>query len=157
MTRIQLPLTDPERASLKRNKVKIAEVPEYTADELEVLLNASPARVKELLALAEFQTIASIGIKFAQDLVFIGFYSLAELKGREGSKLTDAYELRKGYRTDPCVEDQFRLVVHFAETRDSSRSWWHFTEERKKYRVENGYPSSRPLKAWHEEIGYKSE
>lgn len=156
-TSIKLPLTGTEKASLKRNKVKMADVPGYTPDELEVLLGADADRVKELVALAEFQTVPSVGIKFAEDLVFMGYYSLSALKGENGVTLTNAYEKKKGCWIDPCVEDQFRLVVDFANTGDVSKSWWNFTAERKKYRFENGYPSDRPQLAWHETPEYKSQ
>lgn len=141
-TNMKLPLTDFEKANLKRNKVKIANILNYTPDELEVLLSLTPERVKEIYALAEFQTVPSIGIKFAEDLVFLGYYSLNELKNKDGAKLTNEYEQKKDYWIDPCVEDQFRLVVNFAKTNDTTKTWWDFTEERKKYRLENGYPTS---------------
>ena len=144
-----LPLTDFEKASLKRSKVKFSEVLQYAPDELEILLNATSERAREIHALAEFQTIPSIGIKFAEDLVFMGYYSIDELKNKDGAQLTDAYELKKGFRVDPCVEDQFRLAVYFAQTKDATKTWWNFTAERKKYRLENGYPVSRPEKVWH--------
>ncbi len=149
---IKWPLTDIEKANLKWNKVKIADIPNYAFDELELLLNSTPERVKEIVALAEFQTVPSIGIKFAKDLLFMGYYSLSELKNEDGAKLTNEYEQKKGFWIDPCVEDQFRLVVSFAKTNDTTKRWWHYTEERKKYRIENGYPISRPKIAWYEAI-----
>jgi len=151
---IKVPLTAVEKANLRKNKIKITAIPEFAIDELEVLLNATPERAKEVYALAEFQTVPSVGIKFAEDLVFLGYYSLDELKNKNGAKLTDDYELKKGYRTDPCVEDQFRLAVNFANTRDATKTWWDFTGERKKFRNENGYPASRPQKSWVELLGY---
>jgi hypothetical protein len=154
-TNIKLPLTDIEKANLRKYKIKIANILDFATDELEVLLNVTTERAKEIYALAEFQTIPSIGIKFAEDLVFLGYYSLNELKNKDGAKLTDEYELKKGFWIDPCVEDQFRLVINFANTNDTKKTWWNFTEERKKYRFENGYPASRPKKAWHETIEYK--
>ncbi|MEI7585692.1 helix-hairpin-helix domain-containing protein [Runella sp.] len=154
-TNIKLPLTDIEKVNLRKNKIKIANILDFATDELEVLLNSTTERAKEIYALAEFQTIPSIGIKFAEDLVFFGYYSLNELKQKDGAKLTDEYEQKKGYWIDPCVEDQFRLVVNYANTNDTKKMWWNFTEERKKYRFENGYPASRPKKAWHETIEYK--
>jgi hypothetical protein len=147
---IKLPLTDVEKVNLRKHKVKIADILNFAIDELEVILNVTTIRTKEIYALAEFQTVPSIGIKFAEDLVFLGYYALSELKHKNGAKLTDDYELKKGFRTDPCVEDQFRLVVHYANTQDMEKTWWDFTEERKKYRLENGYPAGRPKKAWHE-------
>lgn len=154
-TNIKLPLTDVEKASLRKNRIKIAGILDFTADELEVLLNATTKRAKEIYALAEFQTVPSVGIKFAEDLVFLGYYSLNELKNKDGAKLTDEYERKKGYWTDPCLEDQFRLVVNFANTNDTKKTWWDFTEERKKFRTENGYPANRPQKAWYETVGYE--
>ncbi|RZJ80004.1 MAG: Pathogenicity locus [Flavobacterium sp.] len=153
-TNIKLPLTDIEKAGLRKNKIKIANILDFTVDELEVLLNATTERAREIYALAEFQTVPSVGIKFAEDLVFLGYYSLNELKHKDGAKLTDDYELKKGYWIDPCVEDQFRLIVNFANTNDLTKTWWNFTEERKKFRTENGYPESRPQKAWFEIVGY---
>ena len=153
-TNIKLPLTDVEKANLRKNKIKIIDILDFATDELEVLLNVTTERAKEIYALAEFQTVPSVGIKFAEDLVFLGYYSLNELKNKNGAKLTDEYELKKGYCTDPCVEDQFRLVVNFANTHDTKKTWWDFTEERKKFRIENGYPKSRPQKSWVEILGY---
>ncbi|MDX1906580.1 MAG: helix-hairpin-helix domain-containing protein [Bacteroidia bacterium] len=151
-TNLKLPLTDIEKANLRKHKIKIADIPDLPADELEVLLTATPERVKEIYALAEFQTVPSVGIKFAEDLMFLGYYSLSELQQKDGATLTDEYEQKKGYWVDPCVEDQFRLVVYFANTHDTKKMWWDFTEERKKFRTENGYPNSRPQKAWFERI-----
>ena len=142
-TNIKLPLTDVEKANLRKNKIKITDILDFATDELEVLLNATTERAKEIYALAEFQTVPSVGIKFAEDLVFLGYYSLNELK--------------KGYWTDPCVEDQFRLVVNFANTHDTKKTWWDFTEERNKFRTKNGYPKSRPKIAWFETLGYEQK
>lgn len=153
-TTIKLPLTATEKASLRKHKIKMADIFDFAVDELEVLLQASPERAKEIYALAEFQTVPSVGIKFAEDLVFLGYYSLSELKDKDGAKLTDAYELKKGFWTDPCVEDQFRLIVHYANTADRNKTWWDFTAARKKFRAENGYPESRPQNPWFETLGY---
>lgn len=156
-TSIKLPLTEAEKASLRKHKIKLANILDFGADELEVLLNAPTERVKEIHALAAFQTVPSIGIKFAEDLVFMGYYSLDELKGKDGAALTDEFERKKGYWIDPCVEDQFRLVVHFANTNDATKMWWDFTEARKNYRTTYGYPASRPPLAWHETAGYQRQ
>jgi hypothetical protein len=61
---------------LRKNKIKIADILDFTTDELEVLLNATTEWAKEIYALTEFQTVPSIGLKFAKDLVFLGYYSL---------------------------------------------------------------------------------
>jgi len=153
--KIALPLLEAEKSNLRKNKIRIADILNYAPDELEVLLDITPERAKEIYALAEFQTVPSIGNRFAEDLVFLGYYSLSELKDKDGAKLTDEYEKKKGYWIDPCVEDQFRLAVNFAETNDATKKWWDYTEERKKFRQMNGYPIDRPQKAWHEASEYK--
>lgn len=147
---IKLPLTQAEKQRLKHNKIKLRDIADYAVDELVVLLGVSFERAREIYALVEFQSVPSVGIRFAEDLVSLGYNSIDELKGKDGALLTNEFELQKGYWIDPCVEDQFRLVVYFANTKDSSKNWWDFTEERKKYRLEYGYPASRPTKAWHE-------
>jgi len=40
-TNIKFPLTDVEKANLRKNKIKIADILDFTTDELEVLLNAT--------------------------------------------------------------------------------------------------------------------
>ena len=147
---IKLALNDAERKRLRQYKIKKSEILEYQYQELAKLLQISEQRAKELYALADFQRIPSIGIEGAKDLIFLGYYSIQELAVKNGAELTDAYEQKCGYRTDPCVEDQFRLAVHFAMHKDYSKRWWDFTKERKKYRQEFGYPESRPKTNWTE-------
>mgnify|MGYP003631784980 CR=1 FL=1 len=149
-TNIKLELSDNERKNLRKNKIKKSDILEYASDELAILLNVPEDRARKIYAFADFQQIPSIGIEFAKDLVFLGFYSVEELKGKNGAELTDNYEKRKGYKTDPCVEDQFRLAVDFAKNRDYSKKWWDFTNARKKYRSEVGYPKDRPQINWTE-------
>lgn len=146
---IKFNLEDSERKILRSKKVRIADIPNYAADELEVLLDVSKERAKELFALIEFQKIPSIGIRFAEDLVFLGYHNIEEFIGKDGAKLFDEYEQKKGYWVDACVEDQFRLIVYFANTGDFSKKWWDFTTERKEHRSKNGYPARRPTIAWH--------
>ncbi len=143
-TYIKLELSDAERQNMRKSKIKKSEILEYASDELAVLLNVSEVRAKQIHALADFQQIPSIGIEFAKDLVFLGYFSVEELNGKSGSELTDHYEKKKGYKTDPCVEDQFRLAIDFAKNKDYSKKWWDFTNDRKKYRAEFGYPKDRP-------------
>jgi hypothetical protein len=149
-TNINLDLSGNERKNLKSHKIKKHEILNYASDELAAILDVPESRAKEIRALADFQRIPSVGIKFAKDLVFLGYYTVKELKGKRGAELTDYYEKKRGYKTDPCVEDQFRLAVDFARNGDPSKRWWNFTNERKKYRNEFGYPKDRPEISWTE-------
>lgn len=146
----KLELQPEERKALRQHKIKIGSVIEYAPEELERKLDISLDRAREIYALADFQRIPSIGIEFAKDLIFLGYRSVSELKEKDGGQLLNDYEKRKGYQTDPCVEDQFRLVVHFARTDDYSKTWWGFTKERKAFRAKHGYPKDRPRTHWTE-------
>jgi hypothetical protein len=107
-------------------------------------------RVGLWLGMFQNSKVPSIGINFARDLISMGFYSIDDLLGKNGAELTDLHEKHIGYKTDPCVEDQFRLIVYFAKTKDYSKNWWDFTSERKAFRAEFGYPKDRPEKNWTE-------
>jgi len=150
---INLNLSEQERKTLRSKRIKLSSLINFATDELEQLLDVSKNRAREISALIEFQQIPSIGIRFAEDLIFLGYYSLNQLKTKNGAELTDIYEKKKGYKTDPCVEDQFRLVVHFSRTQDFTKNWWDFTSERKKFRASFGYPKDRPQKSWTDLLG----
>jgi hypothetical protein len=143
----KLNLSLAERKNLRKAKIRISEILDLAADELEVILDVSSDRVKTLFALAESQTVPSVGIKFAEDLIFLGYHLLEELKLKDGAKLLDEYERKKGHWTDPCVKDQSRLIVDFAKNPEITKNWWDYTGARKKYRAENGFPSDRPKTA----------
>lgn len=149
-TTIKLNLAPDEQKRLRANKIKYSEISDYLVDDLVALLDIPTTRAKEIHALAEFQSIPSVGIKFAQDLISLGYYSLDELKDKDGARMIEDLEFHTGTWIDPCVEDQFRLVVDYANNRDDRKKWWDFTDKRKRYRIENGYPANRPKKGWFE-------
>lgn len=152
---IKLDLSTAERKQLRMHKIKISQLLDYGPEELAALLNIPEIRARELYALAAFQQIPTVGIEFAKDLIFLGYYRIEELKGKSGATLLDQFEKKKGYFTDPCVEDQFRLAVHFATYQDDSKKWWDFTAERKTFRLKNGYPTDRPEVKWIEVLPTK--
>jgi len=147
---IKLHLSDLERKRLRKQKIRISEIVNHSAVELEKILDISEARAKEIYALVDFQRIPTIGVEFARDLIFLELYSIADLVEKDGAQLTDEYEKKKGYRIDPCVEDQFRLAVDFSHHQDHAKRWWDFTKFRKEFRAEFGYPKDRPDVSWSE-------
>lgn len=151
-----LEVTPAEVKKLRALKIRKSEMHLHKIAVLQQLLDTSKIRAMELFALSQFQSLPSIGIRFAHDLIGMGYYSLNDLKRKDGARLTDQYELQQGVWTDPCVEDQFRLVVHFANHPDSKLNWWNFTPERKAFREKNGYPSTRPKKPWFESPQYQT-
>ncbi len=146
--------TTAEKASLKANKIKLKDAAGMHVPQLQQLLDVPLQRAREIHGLYEFQAIPSIGIQFAKDLLSIGCFSLGELQHKTGPDLIHELELKTGVWQDPCVEDQCRLVVHYANNGDTGRQWWHFTADRKAYRTQHGYPADRPAKPWYELLGY---
>ena len=146
---IQIPLNEAEKACLRKKKIRQAEVARFTVEELVFLLEISNQRAKEIQALCDFQKLPSIGIRFAEDLVFMNIYSLQELRGKDPVQLLHFYECKKGAWYDPCLEDQFRLIVYYANGATETKQWWDFTAERKAFRAEHGYPADRPKVAAH--------
>jgi len=147
-------LTVAEKQVLKTKKVSQKQLQEYAPDEIASLLGASTLRAKELNALAEFQSIPSLGINFAEELISQGYYMLEQLKGKSAVELFDAFEQHSGAWADPCVEDSYRLLVHYIDNRDETKRWWDFTADRKAYREQYGFPADRPQKPWYESGRY---
>ncbi|MCC8407685.1 helix-hairpin-helix domain-containing protein [Mucilaginibacter sp. UR6-1] len=148
--KIDYDLSADEKQILKQRKVTQKMLQDYAPDEIAAILLASAGRARELTALAQFQSIPSLGIGFAKELMAQGYYSLDELKGKQAAELFDAFEKHCGCWADPCVEDSYRLLVHYIEHKDDSKRWWNFTAERKAYRSEHGFPADRPVTAWYE-------
>lgn len=148
MNENHLDLTPSERKKLRALKIRVKEIHHHSIEELQKLLDIPKIRVMELYALSEFQSLPSIGIRFAHDLISLGYYSLRDLKNKNPARLTDDFERHIGAWIDPCVEDQFRLVVHYANKPHVHKNWWDFTAERKAFREKNGYPASRPKLPW---------
>jgi hypothetical protein len=148
--KINYELSTAEKQILKQEKVTQQMLQNYAPDEIASLLGATLQRAKELSALAEFQRIPSLGIGFAKELISQGYYSLDELKGKSAVNLFHAFEKHCSCWADPCVEDSYRLLVHYIEHRDETKRWWNFTAERKAYREVYGFPADRPKTAWYE-------
>jgi len=144
MKAVKPDLNTAEKSNLKKAGVRISELGNYAVDELNALLDVSEQRARSISAHLVFQSLPSIGPRFAQDLIDMGYFNLEELKHKEGAELLNEHERFVGYQTDPCVEDQFRLVVHYANHPNVVKQWWDFTHERKAFRAKNGYPENRP-------------
>jgi hypothetical protein len=147
---IQLQLTTAEKQLLKEKKISMKSLMDYAPDEITSIIKAGAKRTQEINALIEFQSIPSLGIGFALELMDQGYYSLKQLKGKTAVELFNAYEKHVGAWADPCVEDSYRLLVHYIEYKDESKRWWDFTAERKAYRKQYGFPADRPVKPWYE-------
>lgn len=152
MKTFKIGLSADEQLRLKQKGVKVSTLNEYAPDEVSALLEVSKQRADEISALIAFQSIPSVGPKFARDLISLGYFTIDDLLDKEGPALFEQLEFKQGFWTDPCVEDQFWLAVHYAHNPNTSKKWWDFTLQRKAYRSKYGYPANRPVTAWHEAI-----
>jgi Pathogenicity locus len=147
----KLPLTDEERTSLRREKIRLKEINTYSPEELGKRLGIPLERARYLVGMSIFQQVPSIGPNMAHNVVEdLQFHTFEEIKDEKGEDLIIALEKKYGVWMDPCVEDSLRCVVHHARHPGSEKNWWDFTAERKAYRAEHGYPTDRPTKAWDE-------
>jgi hypothetical protein len=149
----KLPLTPEERINLRKSKVKLKEIASMDISHLSFSLKSNIERAKYLHALAQFQSIPSIGPKVSQWVTDLGYYSLDDIKNEDGAELTNRLEEHFGYWKDPCVEDCLRCIVHHANEPSSKKNWWDFTNVRKKYREKYGYPITRPTIPWYDKKG----
>jgi len=146
----KLPLSSEERLNLRSYKIKLNTVADLDTADLAGILGSSPERAGYLRALAQFQAIPSIGPRIAERVAALGYGSLDELKPLNGPELLEQLETHFGFWEDPCLEDALWCMVHHANHPDSEQSWFDFTDARKEYRKEHGYPETRPKTAWHE-------
>lgn len=144
----KLPLQDQDRKKLRKARIRISQIPSITPELLAEVLEIPINRAQVLVGLGIFQKIPSVGLGLAKNVVDLGYYSLDELKNVTGAQLVEDLERLYGFRVDPCVEDSLRLVVHYAQHPNSDKRWWDFTEERKAYRKQYGYPADRPARSW---------
>ena len=146
----KLPLTHEERVRLRESRTKLKDIARTNPTEISNVLGSTLERAQFLCALASFQSIPSIGPRAAQWVLDLGYYSLDEIKEENGSDLINRLEEHYGYWMDPCVEDALRCIVYHANNPNSEKCWFDFTEERKTYRAQYGYPTGRPSLAWYD-------
>jgi hypothetical protein len=79
----------------------------------------------------ELEDLPNIGKSIAGDLKRLGINKPDDLRGRDAFTLYDKLCSITGKRQDPCVLDVFMSAISFVNG-GRARSWWYFTEERKK-------------------------
>ena len=149
--RPKLPLSQEEKQILRKMKIKFSDFHKLKIEEIVDLFDVSNERAKTLKGLAIFQKVPSIGYELAFKLVtHLGYFSLEQIKTEKWEEVFHNLELKLGCWTDSCVEDQILCIIHYANYPESEKQWFDFTNERKSYRQQNGYPISRPKIAWYE-------
>ena len=73
----------------------------------------------------------NVGKATADDLQLLGFHSPEQLVDECPFYMYERLCQITGYAHDPCVIDVFMSITHFMKG-EAPRSWWEFTETRKK-------------------------
>lgn len=123
----KLELTDSERLSLRQAKIFLRDIAAQDAKKLASATGLDINRCRELIVLAEFQTLDSVGLAAARCFILLGFHSLKELKKGDPVEMCERLEQSWDDRVDPCVEDTFRCAI--AQVLDPKlpskfRNWW---------------------------------
>ncbi|NTW69668.1 MAG: mitomycin resistance protein [Chlorobiaceae bacterium] len=90
----------------------------------------NPAKVSRS-RLKELTDLPNIGTSIARDLRQIGISSPEQLAGRSALEMYHDLCRITDTRQDPCVLDVFMSVTSFMSGGEP-RTWWSFTEERKR-------------------------
>jgi hypothetical protein len=123
----KLDLTQEERNSLRKGKIRLSDLASQTAAELSRTTGIAVRRCRELVSLAQFQTLGSVGLESARDLLALGFVDLEGLKQGDPVEMYDRLKSRSGGQLDPCVEDVFRCAIAQAQDPHLSSEflkWW---------------------------------
>ena len=82
--------------------------------------------------MSDLRLVPGIGAKKEEELMELGYHSLAELKHADPDELYFAACVKKGWQLDKCVLYAFRCAVAFAKDPapdpDDYR-WWYFCDE----------------------------
>ena len=85
------------------------------------------------IAIKDLTQIPGVGKSIANDLINIGIYSVAELKGKNPEILFEQSNRFAGEVQDRCVLYVFRCAVYYAETEENNREmellkWWNWKD-----------------------------
>lgn len=118
-----------ERAALRKQGLAFAKLVGENPATISTRCGLPLARCRYLVAMADFQTLASVGPAAAQDLWDLGYRSLSGLANGNPVDMYNELCLMVGSKLDPCVEDVFRCAI--AQVRDphlpaERANWWYW-------------------------------
>lgn len=96
-------------------------------------ISTPPHEVTQQAALRDFQRIPGIGPSMADDLLRLGYRSVAELRGEEPEAMYQRLCELSGAHVDRCVLYVFRCAVYFASTERHDPDllkWWNWSDQR---------------------------
>lgn len=136
----KLTLTNEERRALKSARIFLKNISSFDSKELSKATGIKTLRCQELIALSQFQSLASVGPDMARKLWQLGFKSLSDLPKANPYQMYRDYCQFIGGHVDPCVEDVFRCAVAQTKYKDLPlhlKNWWEWTDQRGSRVVKN--------------------
>ena len=85
--------------------------------------------------MSDLRNVPGIGAKKEQELMALGYNSLASLKDADPEELYTKSCLLQNEQLDKCVLYAFRCAVAYAkdpEPNPNEYRWWHFTDDKVK-------------------------
>jgi hypothetical protein len=122
-----------ERCAFRHARVPLRDTARIAPEDLAERTGVALERCRMFAALAQFQSLRSVGPSLAEDIYNLGFRSCASLAEADPAMMYSSLCRQVGARVDPCVEDVFRCAV--AQARDPSlpdeaQNWWYWTHYR---------------------------
>gem|GEM_PF-725255 len=134
---------------MHRTRVTLGTLYRQRWEDLSSLTGIPPERCRQLVSLALFQTLDSVGPSIADDLYALGYRTIPELAQASPTVMYQKLCHLAGNRIDPCVEDVFRCAVAQARNADlpeQARQWWYWTPYRGTNNVDPETVSDRDRK-----------
>ncbi|MBQ3509857.1 MAG: Pathogenicity locus [Peptococcaceae bacterium] len=84
--------------------------------------------------MGELQKIPGVGRQTEQDLIAIGYSTIASLRGANPEELYEQECIRQGVKVDRCVLYVYRCAVYYANTPPDERKperlkWWNWKDK----------------------------
>lgn len=129
----KLSLKRDELSSIRKAGLRLNILSQVSPFELMKKTNLPLPRCEELIALSQFQSLGSVGPSIAEDLWFLGYRGIDELRDANPSEMYQRLMFMRGETIDPCVEDVFRCAVAqtiYPDLPRSFRQWWKWKDQR---------------------------
>jgi hypothetical protein len=130
---MKLSLSPHEKALLRAAKISVCQLAELTGTQLSKCTHIPLQRCNHLVALCQFQSLGSVGVKMAEKIWNLGYTSLQTLAKANPVRMYQDYNRLTRCQADPCVEDVFRCAIAQAKHKNlngEQRQWWYWTPMR---------------------------
>ena len=81
--------------------------------------------------MSELRNIPGVGIKTEQDLIRLGYLTIASLAGADPQEIYDRDCAMRGLKFDRCQLYVYRCAVYYASTPNpdpEKLKWWHWKD-----------------------------